>query len=101
MSDLTSQPQTSPPWSSHHGAELLWFTSYLENRKPATCYNQCLSDLPNLHMGVPQGSVLGSFFSVYKLFTYACLEYSQIRLYADDTTLSFSSKSSVDISTMP
>jgi len=74
-------------------AELLWFKSYLSNRKQFVTINNMNSFLTDVLLGVPQGSILGPLlFLIYindlplssKLFTL---------LFADDTTLLASSNS--------
>ena len=51
-----------------NGNELIWFSSYLKNRKQMVYFQQDCSDFQDVYNEVPQGSVLGPllFFVVYK-----------------------------------
>ncbi len=49
------------------GNALLWFKSYLEDRKQKITVNGNFSELHSLQCGVPQGSVLGA--SMYTMYT--------------------------------
>jgi hypothetical protein len=78
-----------------HGIELQWFENYLTDRKQFVTLNGASSNLLNILLGVPQGSILGPLlFLIYindlptcsKLFT---------NLFADDTTL-LASKPTID-----
>ena len=84
-------------------------TSYLENRKQTVCIDGKLSDVLDLTIGVPQGSILGPL--LYVIFTNELPEvlhnheYSQTTFqhkcnlcgslccYADDSSFSFSGQS--------
>ena len=74
-----------------------WVRSYLTNRKQAVWINHVFSDLRECSLGVPQGSNLGPlFFMIYfndLLYSLNC----NADNYADDTTLTVSSKSLLEI----
>ena len=76
------------------GKELRWFQSYLSNRKQCCKVNGKLSDLGEVTCGVPQGSCLGPLlFIIYINDLPLSIKHSQVNMYADDTSLSFSSNS--------
>ena len=53
---------------SHYGIRgnsLIWFQSYLSNRKQYVTYNGVSSRLNNITCGVPQGSILGHCYFCY------------------------------------
>ena len=81
----------------HYGVqnkEIRWFRSYLTNRKQCCKVNGQLSDLESITTGVPQGSCLGPLlFIIYVNDLHFSLRHSDVNMYADDTSLSFSSKS--------
>ena len=67
---------------------LLWFSSYLLNRKQKVVINNIESTTENIVCGVPQGSILGSllflmFINDLPLYT----DNANTDLYADDTTI--------------
>ena len=65
-----------------------WFKSYLSNRSQKCYVNGHLSNNRTLLCGIPQGSILGPLlFLLYINDLPNCLEYSQTRMYADDTNL--------------
>ena len=45
------------------GTALLWFKSYLSDRKQCCSVNGKLSTQRNISCGVPQGSILGHYYS--------------------------------------
>ena len=58
----------------HHmitGIALIWFKSYLENRKQFVTYNGVESSLLSIRCGVPQGSILGPFF-ISDIYKWSC-----------------------------
>ena len=69
-----------------------WFTSYLSNRTQ-TCLMNSFSSTPKLvKCGVPQGTILGPLlFLLYINDLPNCLYFSQPRMCADDTSLTFAS----------
>lgn len=76
---------------------LLWFKSYLCNRKQCVGWNGILSKSQNITIGIPQGSILGPLFFILYVNDYPkCLNYSHATIYADDTSQDVSDKS-VDI----
>ncbi len=73
---------------------LLWFNSYLRNRKQCVVLRGCKSDLLTQQRGVPQGSTLGPLlFSIFTNDLLPC--YAQ--LYADDTIIYTSKPSTSQI----
>ena len=78
---------------------LTWIESYLTNRHQAVWIDHTLSEFLPCEVGVPQGSNLGPLFF---LIFYNDLPYSlncELDVYADDSTLTSSSKHVDDIGT--
>ena len=74
------------------GKELRWFQSYPSNRQQCCKVNGKLSDLMEITCGVPQGSCLGQLlFIIYINDLTLSIKHSLVNMYADDTSLSFSS----------
>ena len=70
------------------------FQSYLFSRKQCCFVNGSLSENRPLACGIPQGTILGPLlFLIYINDLPNCLQYSQPRMYADDTNLPFASNS--------
>ena len=76
------------------GKEINWFQSYLDNRKQCCKVNGHVSKLDNINFGVPQGSCLGPLlFLIYINDLPLALDSSNVNMYADDTSIYYSSKS--------
>ena len=67
---------------------LAWFESYLCERKQFVFVNKSISKVKTLHMGVPQGTVLGPiFFLIYVNDLPKSVSNGLVSMYADDTTI--------------
>ena len=72
------------------GKILDWFKSYLTNRTQRRSGNGCLSDFTSLKCGVTQGTILGPLlFLIYINDLPNCLSFSKLRMYADDTHITY------------
>ncbi len=81
------------------GAELDWFRSYLSDRKQFISMGGANSDLTDITLGVPQGSILGPLlFIIYINDLPLCTEMLAL-LFADDTTLVLSDDNLDDLIT--
>ena len=70
-----------------------WFKSYLHNRTFRVSVGSTLSEPGDLKCGVPQGSILGPLlFLIYINDLPQSVKDCEIRLYADDTCISFTHK---------
>ena len=80
----------------HYGLqlnELLWFKSYLFNRKQYCRAGGFDSNIGNIDVGVPQGSCLGSLlFLIYINDLLQVVKTSTVSMYADDTSLTLQSQ---------
>ncbi len=74
---------------------ILWFSSFLHNRKQCVVVDGKFSNFLIQERGVPQGSTLGPLlFSIYVNDLPSILTYSSVQLYADDTVI-YTSKSDI------
>lgn len=65
-----------------------WISSFLKNRRQRVVIEGIESNFCQVLSGVPQGSVLGpTLFLVYINDITSCINYSTIKLFADDTLL--------------
>ena len=70
------------------GSALIWFESYLDNRRQYVYFNGESSDLKSISCGVPQGSVLGALlFLLYINDLPNISSLLDFYLFADDTNL--------------
>ena len=81
------------------GVPLQWFKSYLESRtRQYVEFENAKSNPISIQCGVPQGSTLGPLlFLIYINDMANCLEKANIRTFADDNTLFYSSNSLQDL----
>ena len=78
--------------------ELTWFTFYLSNRKQFCKVNGVCSKTENIRSGVPQRSCLGPLlFLIFINDLPFSLTKGKMMMYADDTSIYYSSSSLVDI----
>ena len=76
------------------GVTLNWFRSYLSQRKQVCMIGENTSQARNITCGVSQGSILGPLlFLIYINDLPPCLRFSTPRMFADDTSITISSKS--------
>ena len=69
-----------------------WFSDYLSERYPKTCVNGVLSDFHLITCGIPQGSILGPIlFLLYINDLPNSNLLSNVRMYTDDTSLTYAS----------
>ena len=72
--------------------------SYLTDRKQMCQINGIMSPVNSINCGIPQGSILGPlFFLLYINDLPNCLRLTTARLFADDTNLTASGSSIIDI----
>lgn len=78
--------------------ELTWFRNYLNDRRQRVIVGGARSSWHAVSRGVPQDSVLGPLlFSIFINDTPNVVDSSEVNLYADDTTLYYSSKNMSDL----
>ena len=78
--------------------ELTWFTSYLTSRKQFCEVNGICSKTEDIRCGLPKGSCLGPLlFLIYINDLPFSLKKGRMTIYADDTSISYSSSSLADI----
>ena len=78
--------------------EFAWFTSFLSNRKQFCKVNGICSKAKDVHCGVPQGPCLGPLsFLIYINDLPIAQKKGKVTMYADDTSISYSSSSLMDI----
>ena len=75
------------------GPTLDWFKSYLSNKDQVCVVQGYTSEPRTINCGVPQGSILGPLLFLYINDLPACLKYATARMFADDTTITNSHKS--------
>ena len=69
------------------GSHLSWFSSYLSERRQRVILPGTQSDWNYVHAGVPQGSILGPLLFLLYINDIVNDIGSNIRLFADDTSL--------------
>lgn len=74
------------------GNLLRWLENYISGRSQKVLIKNCSSNSGNIKGGVPQGSVLGPLLFLLYINDIADDAVSLSRLFADDTSLSYSSK---------
>ena len=80
------------------GASLKLFRDYLSDRTQVTVINNVNSETSFINCGVLQGSILGPLlFLLYINDLPNCNLLSEVRIYADDTNLTFASKDSEEL----
>jgi hypothetical protein len=79
---------------------LNWFSSYLQDRQQRVLINKSSSSLCNVSAGVPQRSVLGPLLFIMHINDIAEKLISLTRLFADDTSFSYSNRDELQIKTV-
>ena len=75
------------------GNEKEWFLNYLTDRQQSVVVGEAKSTWSEMVKGVPQGSSLGPLlFAIFMNDLPSVIENCNVNLYADDTTIYFSSK---------
>ena len=77
---------------------LTWFSDYLSQRTQKTMVNGILSDSKTIKCGIPQGSILGPLlFLLYINDLPNANLVSNVRMYADDTSLTYAASDSDEL----
>ena len=80
------------------GDELKWFNNYINDRRQCVQHATSVSEKLPISCGVPQGSILGpTLFTLFLNDIVTSVSHAKIVLYADDTILLFSAKTTCDI----
>ena len=80
------------------GVELDWFIAYLNERKQCCRVNGKISEIQDIKYGVPQASCLGPLlFLIYINNLPLALQRTKVTMYADDKSISYSSRSITDL----
>ena len=82
------------------GNLLSWIVNYLSSRRQRVMVNNICSSYQYISAGVPQGSVLGPLLFLLYINDIADNIESMTRLFADDTSISRTSQSSVELETV-
>lgn len=81
------------------GNLLQWIKSYMSNRKLLVKYADTMSDVKDVQMGVPQGSVLGPLlFTIYVNDLPTFITKGRVTMFADDTTITVSAQDPEELS---
>ena len=81
-----------------HNSELHWFEDYLFNRSQYVTYDNVTSSSKQIDCGVPQGSILGPLLFILLVNDlHHTLQKSNLLMYADDTVVYYSAKSSKEV----
>ena len=76
-----------------------WFQSYLSNRKQYVHLNDICSDPKTVISGVPQGSIIGPLLVIIYINEFdICLSHCSADMYADDSTVHVSGRSTDELS---
>lgn len=70
------------------GEILNWFINYLKNRKITVMINNQFSEITQINVGIPQGSILGpTLYTIYVNPVFQQIQNCKMYMYADDTAL--------------
>ena len=79
--------------------DLKWFNDYLTGRKQKVCISVVQSDLKEIRRGVTQGLMLGPLlFTIYVNGLHSAVSQSEVKQYANDTTLYCATDNCMDLS---